>query len=230
MALLASSHASILSPRMRHPGMTSTLERCALFWTSWVAMLTSAVAVCVSDPRDPGGEAAEVRCGVCKMAVRKNSKHCYKCKYCVDDFDHHCMWLNVCIGGRNYARFCTVLGLWVWTNGLMVIDTAVEARLVFRSSGWCQRSSLLTAVSLAFLPGFVMGVDLIRFHVRLMAKRMTTYQYYKKCHPSAPIPSELWVEVDAPDGETVPSFAIAAFNELPHRRYCQLVTLLSSQR
>jgi hypothetical protein len=34
-------------------------------------------------------------CYLCRVGVKRRSKHCKVCKKCVEDFDHHCVWLNV---------------------------------------------------------------------------------------------------------------------------------------
>lgn len=41
-------------------------------------------------------------CNICKSVVSLKAKHCRKCNKCVTDFDHHCVYLNNCIGQKNY--------------------------------------------------------------------------------------------------------------------------------
>ncbi len=45
----------------------------------------------------------------CRCQVHVRSYHCKRCKRCVEYFDHHCKYLNNCIGGKNYYPFLRML-------------------------------------------------------------------------------------------------------------------------
>lgn len=48
-------------------------------------------------------------CTVCKGYKAPRSHHCRKCGLCVLKMDHHCPWINCCVGHANHGYFTTFL-------------------------------------------------------------------------------------------------------------------------
>jgi len=50
-----------------------------------------------------------VACPTCMIRKPIRSKHCRECGYCVARMDHHCVWLDGCVGLQNHGRFVLFL-------------------------------------------------------------------------------------------------------------------------
>jgi hypothetical protein len=48
-------------------------------------------------------------CKKCEITRPPRTHHCSICQRCVIRFDHHCVWMNNCIGYNNYRQFLLVL-------------------------------------------------------------------------------------------------------------------------
>ncbi|KAJ1924344.1 hypothetical protein IWQ60_005257 [Tieghemiomyces parasiticus] len=49
------------------------------------------------------------RCRTCHTIKPARSKHCSLCNACIAGMDHHCVWINNCVGHNNYRYFISFL-------------------------------------------------------------------------------------------------------------------------
>lgn len=48
-------------------------------------------------------------CADCEVVRTDRSRHCSICNKCVERFDHHCPWINNCVGINNHGVFMSFL-------------------------------------------------------------------------------------------------------------------------
>ncbi|XP_075262746.1 uncharacterized protein LOC142354358 isoform X3 [Convolutriloba macropyga] len=132
-------------------------------------------------------------CYICDAFVSKSAKHCGQCNKCVEGFDHHCLWLNNCVGRRNYRYFIYTLVVGIL---LLVGVVLSSASLIFvaaldgsKVKGWIDFvvfgghvSSTVFFVynAIILLIGTIIlgfALHLLTFHIYLNSKSMTTYDY-----------------------------------------------------
>eukprot|EP01036_Dinobryon_divergens_P028175 gene28175-37076_t len=70
---------------------------------------TSNIATFSHQPYDGLLYIEGLHCRTCLVPKIPRSKHCTFCGYCVPIFDHHCIWINQCVGEQNYRYFLTFL-------------------------------------------------------------------------------------------------------------------------
>ena len=70
-------------------------------------------------------------CPECEIIKVPRSRHCYLCGTCISVFDHHCEWINQCIGGHNNVCFLLFI---ICLIANMVITASVEVFLVYAAA------------------------------------------------------------------------------------------------
>jgi palmitoyltransferase len=77
-------------------------------------------------------------CPDCQVLRSSRSKHCAICNRCVERFDHHCPWINNCVGVNNHNSFITFIYSLVVTLLFLVISSCISfgAKAYEHPSDW----------------------------------------------------------------------------------------------
>lgn len=120
------------------------------------------------------------RCGYCLLQQPMRAKHCQTCKRCVRRFDHHCPWIENCVGERNHRWFIVYLLvqllalLWALHIALSGFSPSASWELWFRSNGF-----LLAALGLVGIFSVVV-VLLLGCHLYLVSINCTTWEFMSR--------------------------------------------------
>ena len=154
----------------------------------------------MADPEDPmampvqrvlrvHGQTVKVKwCETCGTYRPPRSSHCRVCDNCVENIDHHCTYLNNCIGRRNYVSFLVFLVASIGSALYVVACTAARLALMTRprtyargSEGKSFRQALAASPVSAVL--FVLSIAavvplvvLLAYHVRLVLLNRSTVE------------------------------------------------------
>ena len=129
-------------------------------------------------------------CGLCSCPVHISSKHCIRCGRCTIGFDHHCKWVNNCIGSQNYRHFIYLVVvvefyyLFLSLNFAYVLALLIYDKENYISSGYDKTSTFFyfdaCFIGLGIFFSTIISAFngyLIAFHIYLKLKGLTTYQY-----------------------------------------------------
>jgi len=144
----------------------------------WVVIEVADPASIETDPTYTPEDKDPELCRYCYTPQRARTKHCGLCNKCVHDFDHHCLYLNTCVGGRNYPLFVSLVTLSVVLVSYQCLGLIY---LLWHEKKFISARTFLIGVEAIFslLLGMLCG-SLISAHCYLRCfLNKTTYEYLK---------------------------------------------------
>eukprot|EP00069_Balaena_mysticetus_P013749 bmy_08608T0 len=113
------------------------------------------------------------RCRYCMVLQPLRARHCRECRRCVRRYDHHCPWMENCVGERNHPLFVAYLAL-----QLVVLLWGLSGLRFFRPWGlWLRSSGLLFATFLLLSLFSLVASLLLASHLYLVASNTTTWEF-----------------------------------------------------
>ena len=88
-------------------------------------------------------------CPECFIIKTPRSFHCSTCGQCVERYDHHCVWINNCVGVKNHSLFMIWLICLVATLFAILISTFIGLQKI--DDGVVSQSDIIYH----FLPDFL---------------------------------------------------------------------------
>lgn len=122
-------------------------------------------------------------CDRCRWPKPHLARHCTTCRRCVLRMDHHCDWLDSCVGKLNYRFFLRLELQLLLATFLSAAGCGIGAARHYRAR---RHFAALPMVTLAIMLVFIGGLLLrcVAMHVMLLHKRQTTVAYLYSPKPA----------------------------------------------
>ena len=124
-------------------------------------------------------------CYTCFHFRPPRTSHCAECDNCVENFDHHCLWMGTCVGRRNYYIFFIILSLSSFFSLFQLISSVCYIISEFKNKKG-KRKSVNKTIILFIIVIFIHVLYLTFFflkllivHISLIKKGLTFYEYIK---------------------------------------------------
>lgn len=116
-------------------------------------------------------------CGICNAPKPPRSHHCSTCRRCFLRMDHHCVWLDSCVGFGNYKFFFCLL---FWATFMCGFIFGATLEVLIQQLAYSQLEGVSVIWLIITVLAFALGVStimLLSYHCYLIVKGMSTIEH-----------------------------------------------------
>lgn len=122
------------------------------------------------------------RCKRCFKQKPERAHHCKVCKSCILKFDHHCPWINQCVGLRNERHFVLFMAWFVISCSFFVFlgYEYLWPAIAYQSDDWHSKlppTGYVLIYVMALALGFAVSIMLF-WHLYLVSSAESTVENY----------------------------------------------------
>eukprot|EP00405_Crypthecodinium_cohnii_P016845 CAMPEP_0206456564 /NCGR_PEP_ID=MMETSP0324_2-20121206/22447_1 /ASSEMBLY_ACC=CAM_ASM_000836 /TAXON_ID=2866 /ORGANISM="Crypthecodinium cohnii, Strain Seligo" /LENGTH=319 /DNA_ID=CAMNT_0053927531 /DNA_START=215 /DNA_END=1170 /DNA_ORIENTATION=+ len=124
------------------------------------------------------------KCLKCGLSKPQRTHHCSVCRKCVLKMDHHCPWVNTCVGYKNYRYFCLFM-FFLALSCLFIVFTfgySFGMSILYRRRG--KRLGLSPGARQCLMTSFLVCCSIVLalcmlggFHLYLVLTNQTTIEF-----------------------------------------------------
>ncbi|XP_062180370.1 probable protein S-acyltransferase 16 isoform X2 [Phragmites australis] len=121
-------------------------------------------------------------CQKCCHYKPPRAHHCRVCKRCVLKMDHHCIWINNCVGHENYKIFLVFVLYAVvasFYSLILIIGSVVHSVPKDEQSGSYSSRTSIIICGVILCPLALALAVLLGWHVYLILQNKTTIEYHE---------------------------------------------------
>lgn len=128
-------------------------------------------------PTTKSPEIVEMKyCVTCHVWRPPRASHCHVCNVCVDKMDHHCIWINNCVGYKNYGYFIKFLIGGLMSGIFLIANCSIHVSRIHHASNAPVAILLVVYGCLVLLYPML----LLIYHIMLCSTAQTTREYLKR--------------------------------------------------
>ncbi|CAL1374225.1 unnamed protein product [Linum trigynum] len=137
-------------------------------------------AAAVLDPKTQNDSSQLRQCEKCARYKPPRAHHCRVCRVCVLRMDHHCLWINNCVGYWNYKAFIVLVfyatAASIYSTVVMMISSIHKdwdfAEVLPFKIFYILSGAMMAGLSITL--GTLLG-----WHIYLITRNMTTIEYHE---------------------------------------------------